>query len=51
MKITHLASLRLSMNLNDVEFPVYVIHTDEVQKLDGILWCEGAVVDDTNVEG
>jgi len=39
------------MNLSDVEFPVYVIHTDEVQKLDGILWCEGAVVDDTNVSG
>ena len=39
------------MNLSDIEFPVFVIHTDEVEKRDGILWCEGAVVDDTNVAG
>ena len=39
------------MNLNDVEFPIYVLHTDEVEKQDGILWCEGAVVDDTNAPG
>jgi hypothetical protein len=37
------------MNLSDIEFPVFVVHTDEVEKRDGILWCEGAVVDDTNV--
>ena len=39
------------MRLSDVEFPIYVLHTDEVEKRDGILWCEGAVVDDTNAPG
>jgi hypothetical protein len=39
------------MKLSDVKFPVYVVHTDEVINRDGILWCEGAVVDDKNVKG
>ena len=51
MKTTRLESLKQSMKLSDVQFPIYVLHTDEVEKQDGILWCEGAVVDDTNAPG
>ncbi len=39
------------MNLSDIKFPIYVVHTDEVASKDGILWCEGAVIDDKNVIG
>lgn len=39
------------MKLSDIQFPVYVVHTDEVIRQDGILWCEGAVIDDRNVKG
>ena len=39
------------MKLSDVNFPIYVLHTDDVVSRDGILWCEGDVVDDKNVSG
>jgi len=39
------------MRLSDIKFPIYVVHTDEVLHKDGILWCEGQVIDDKNVEG
>ena len=39
------------MRLEEVRFPVYVVHTDEVFTQDGILWCADAVVDDKNVSG
>ena len=39
------------MKLEDIRFPLYVVHTDEVMRKDGILWVDGAVLDDTNVEG
>ena len=39
------------MKLEDVRFPVYVVHTDEVVTQDGILWCADAVVDDKNISG
>tara|TARA_B100000963_G_C22604253_1_gene661676 strand:+ start:838 stop:1317 length:480 start_codon:yes stop_codon:yes gene_type:complete len=39
------------MKLNEVRFPIYVVHTDEVVIQDGILWCADAVVDDKNVSG
>ena len=39
------------MRLSDVRFPVYVVHTDDVVSRDGILWCEGQVIDDKNVSG
>ena len=40
-----------SMKLEDIRFPLYVVHSDEVMRRDGILWIDGAVLDDTNVEG
>jgi hypothetical protein len=39
------------MNLSDIQFPIYVVHTDDVVRQDGILWCEGAVIDDRNTIG
>lgn len=39
------------MRLSDIRFPIYVVHTEEVITRDGILWCNGQVVDDKNVAG
>ena len=39
------------MNLSDIQFPIYVVHTDDVVRQDGILWCEGAVIDDRKTIG
>lgn len=39
------------MKLEDIKFPIYVVHTDDVVRRDGILWCEGAVIDDRNTVG
>lgn len=39
------------MKLSDIVFPIYVVHTDEVIYRDGILWCEGQVIDDKNTLG
>tara|TARA_X000001382_G_scaffold90135_1_gene64679 strand:- start:8990 stop:9460 length:471 start_codon:yes stop_codon:yes gene_type:complete len=33
------------------EFPLYVVHTDEVMEADGILWIEDQVLDDKNMSG
>ena len=34
-----------------LKFPVFVVHTDNVELVDGILWIEGEVLDDTNMKG
>jgi len=39
------------MKLSDIRFPVYVVHTDDVATRDGLLWCDGKVIDDYNVKG
>jgi hypothetical protein len=49
--IIPLVSLKKSMKLNDIRFPVYVVHTDDVLTRDGLLWCDGKVIDDKNIEG
>ena len=33
------------------KFPVYVVHTDNVELIDGILWIEDQVLDDKNMSG
>jgi len=38
------------MQLSDIKFPIYVVHTDEVIRRDGILWCNGQVIDDKNIQ-
>ena len=39
------------MKLEEVRFPIYVVHTDEVTTRDGVLWCDDKVVDDRNISG
>tara|TARA_Y100000758_G_C16026424_1_gene413038 strand:+ start:296 stop:775 length:480 start_codon:yes stop_codon:yes gene_type:complete len=34
-----------------LEFPLFVVHTDNVEQIDGILWVEDQVLDDTNMKG
>ena len=33
------------------KFPVYVVHSDNVELIDGILWIEDQVLDDKNMSG
>lgn len=35
----------------DLVFPIYVIHSDNVELIDGILWLDDQVLDDKNMEG
>ena len=38
------------MLLNDVKLSIFVLH-DECEEQDGLLWCDGMVVDDRNQDG
>ena len=51
MMITLLENLKRSMNYNDINFPVFVVHTDNVELIDGILWIDNQVLDDRNMRG
>ena len=35
----------------DLIFPVYVIHSENVELIDGILWLDNQVLDDKNMLG
>ena len=35
----------------DLRYPIYVIHSDNVELLDGIIWLDDQVLDDKNMEG
>ena len=49
---THLAILKPNMlNYEAIVFPVYTVHTDNVEMADGILWVEDQVLDDRNMKG
>ena len=37
--------------IKDLIFPLFVIHTDNVEEIDGILWIEDQVLDDKNMSG
>ena len=39
------------MKLEDIRFPIYVVHSENVITRDGLLWCEGAIIDDRNTKG
>ena len=39
------------MIYDKIKFPVFVVHTDEILFVDGILWIENQVLDDTNMNG
>tara|TARA_A100000164_G_scaffold367418_1_gene389366 strand:- start:25 stop:513 length:489 start_codon:yes stop_codon:yes gene_type:complete len=38
-------------DLHKIRFPVYVLHIDEVEEQDGLLFCDTQIVDDKNVKG
>ncbi len=44
-------SLNPSMIYDKIKFPIFTVHTDEVLSVDGILWVENQVLDDTNMKG
>ena len=37
--------------MQQFNFPIFVIHTDNVEEIDGILWIEDQVLDDKNMSG
>lgn len=39
------------MNFLSMKFPLYVLHSDEVEFKDGLLFCDTQIVDDTNMKG
>ena len=39
------------MNLYDIQWPIYVLHSDEVEIRDGLLFCDTQIVDDKNMKG
>jgi len=39
------------MIYDKLKFPLFVVHTDNVELVDGLLWVEGEVLDDTNMKG
>ena len=45
------ASLVKCMKLEDITWPVYVLHSDEVEERDGLLFCDTQIVDDKNMKG
>ena len=44
-------SLNLNMIYDALNFPVFVVHTNNVELVDGLLWVEGEIIDDTNMRG
>ena len=46
-----LGSLKPSMIYDKIKFPIFVLHTDDIMSVDGILWIENQVLDDTNMKG
>ena len=40
-----------AFTINELIFTLFVIHTDSVELIDGILWIEDQVLDDLNMEG
>ena len=39
------------MNYDKIEFPVFVLHTDNIELIDDILWIDNQVLDDRNMSG
>lgn len=50
-KITPSENLQKNMIYDKIEFPIFVVHTDNIELIDGILWIDNQVLDDLNVEG
>ena len=39
------------MDYDSINFPVFVVHTDNIELIDGILWIDNQVLDDRNMKG
>ena len=39
------------MKLEQIKWPVYVLHSDEIEEQDGLLYCDTQIVDDKNMKG
>lgn len=39
------------MDYDSINFPVFVVHTDNIELIDGILWIDNQVLDDKNMKG
>jgi len=39
------------MDYDNIDFPVFVLHTDNIELIDGILWIDNQVLDDKNMLG
>ena len=39
------------MDYDNINFPVFVLHTDNIELIDGILWIDNQVLDDKNMSG
>ena len=51
MMITLLANMKRNMLYDNIEFPVFVLHTDNIELIDGILFIDREILDDTNMTG
>ena len=49
--ITPSEYLRRNKDYNNIDFPVFVLHTDNIELIDGILWIDDQVLDDKNMSG
>ena len=43
--------MKRNMLYDNIEFPVFVLHTDNIELIDGILFIDREILDDTNMTG
>ena len=43
--------MKRNMVYDNIEFPVFVVHTNNIELIDGILWVDNQVLDDRNMKG
>ena len=48
---TPLVNTKRNMVYDEIEFPVFVLHTDNIELIDGILFIDTQILDDTNMAG
>ena len=46
-----MANLKRNMVYDKIIFPVFVLHTDNIELIDGILFIDNQILDDTNMSG
>ena len=43
--------MKRNMVYDNIEFPAFVVHTNNIELIDGILWVDNQVLDDRNMKG